>query len=42
MYSTQSHVEKVLYLFIAIFKQANFYYEIMKWLFHTMVTFELC
>jgi hypothetical protein len=41
-YSTQSHVEKGLYLFIAIFKQANIYYKIQKWLFHTMVTFELC
>lgn len=34
-YSTQSHVEKVLYLFIAIFKQPNIYYKIQKWLFHT-------
>lgn len=34
-YSTQSRVEKVLYLFVAIFKRANIYYKIQKRLFHT-------
>lgn len=41
-YSTQSHVEKVLYLFIAIFKQVDFIIRLRSGFFHTMVNFELC
>lgn len=41
-YSTQSLVENVLYLFIAIFKQVDFIIRLRSGFFHEVVTFELC
>lgn len=42
-YSTQSLVENVLYLFIAIFKQVDFIIiRLRSGFFHKVVTFELC